>query len=152
MVEEVGVANVVQVITDNATNYVAYGRLLCAKYPTIFWTPCAAYCIDLILEDIGKLEWVQDVVQECKQITKYIYNHAWVLNLMREFTQGELSHPAVTRFATNFLSLQIILYEYQALRRMFCSQQWVFWKDSTKLEAFSMKVSVFGDSLWDRSH
>jgi len=112
VVEDVGVANVVQVITDNAANYVAAGRLLCAKYPTIFWTPCAAHCIDLMLEDIGKLEWVQDVVQECKQITKYIYNHAWVLNLMREFTQGELSRTTVTWFATNFLPLQGLLYEY----------------------------------------
>ena len=68
--------NVVQVVTDNAANYVAAGRLLSAKYPTIFWTPCAAHCIDLMLEDIGKMEWVQAVVQECKQITKYIYNHA----------------------------------------------------------------------------
>ena len=63
VVEEVWVANVVQVIMDNPTNYVAAGRLLCAKDPTIFWTPCAAHCIDLMLEDIGKLEWVQDVVQ-----------------------------------------------------------------------------------------
>eukprot|EP00253_Pinus_taeda_P017218 PITA_17218 len=47
MVEVVGVANVVQVITNNAANYVAVGRLLCAKYPTIFWTPCATHCIDL---------------------------------------------------------------------------------------------------------
>ena len=39
VVEEVGVANVVQVITANATNYVAIGRLLCPKYPTILWTP-----------------------------------------------------------------------------------------------------------------
>ena len=96
VVEEVGVANVVQVIMDNVANYVAVGRLLCAKYPTIFWTLCVSHCIDLILKDIGKLEWVQDVVQECKQITKYIYNHAWVLNLMREFTQGELSRRVVT--------------------------------------------------------
>ena len=35
-VEEVGVKHVVQVITDNAVNYVAAGKLLCAKYPTIF--------------------------------------------------------------------------------------------------------------------
>ena len=51
VVEEVGVANVVQAITDNAANYVAAGRLLSTKYPTIFWTPCATHCIDLMLED-----------------------------------------------------------------------------------------------------
>jgi len=72
VVEEIEVKHVVQLITDNAANYVATRKLLCAKYPTIFWTPCASHCIYLILEDIGKLEWVQDIVHECKQITKYI--------------------------------------------------------------------------------
>eukprot|EP00253_Pinus_taeda_P034061 PITA_34061 len=58
VVEDFGVANVVQVIMDNAANYVVAGRLLCAKYPTIFWTSCIAHYIDLMLEDTGKLEWV----------------------------------------------------------------------------------------------
>jgi len=150
VVEEIGVANVVQVVTDNAANYVAAGRLLSAKYPTIFWTPCAAHCIDLMLEDIGKMEWVQAVVQECKKITKYIYNHAWVLNFMREYTQGELSRPAITRFATTFLSLQSLLNEYQALRRMFCSREWIHWKDSTKPDAVAVKLSLLGDGLWEK--
>eukprot|EP00253_Pinus_taeda_P002401 PITA_02401 len=67
-----------------------------------------------------------------------------------KFTQGELSHPAITRFATNFLSLQSLLYEYQALRRMFCNQQWIFQKDSTKPKALSGKAFVFGDNLWEK--
>ena len=54
VVEEVGVANVVQVITDNAANYVLTGKMLEEKYTTIFWTPCVAHCIDLMLEDICK--------------------------------------------------------------------------------------------------
>eukprot|EP00253_Pinus_taeda_P004506 PITA_04506 len=69
---------------------------------------------------------------------------------MREFTQGELSHPTVTRFATNFLYIQSLMYEYQDLRRMFCSQQWIFWKDSTKPKALTVKVFVLGDSLWEK--
>jgi hypothetical protein len=40
VVVEVGVQNVVQVITDNASNYVAAGRMLEEKHPTIWWTPC----------------------------------------------------------------------------------------------------------------
>ena len=61
VVEEVGVANVVQVIADSVANYVATRRLLCANYATIFWTPGVVHCIDLMLEDIGRLEWVQDL-------------------------------------------------------------------------------------------
>ena len=69
---------------------------------------------------------------------------------MREFTKGELSRPAITRFATTFLSLESLLNEYQALRRMFCSQQWLFWKDNTKPDAIAVKVSLLGDSLWEK--
>ncbi|KAL6572289.1 hypothetical protein OROMI_013247 [Orobanche minor] len=51
----VGVENVVQVVTDSASSNVVAGRMLMAKRPHLYWTPCAAHCIDLILEDIGKL-------------------------------------------------------------------------------------------------
>ncbi|KAK8677390.1 hypothetical protein V6N13_142932 [Hibiscus sabdariffa] len=55
MVEQVGEQNVIQVVTDYASNYVKVGKLLEAKRPHLYWTPCATYCIDLMLEDIGKL-------------------------------------------------------------------------------------------------
>ena len=63
-------ANVVQVITDNASNYVLVGKLLEEKHNTIFWTPCAAHCIDLMLDDIGKIDWVKNTVDHAKSITK----------------------------------------------------------------------------------
>ncbi|PKI44254.1 hypothetical protein CRG98_035328 [Punica granatum] len=52
----VGQENVVHSVTDNAANYVAAGRLLEHEFRTIFWSPCAAHCINLILSDIGKLD------------------------------------------------------------------------------------------------
>jgi hypothetical protein len=76
------------------------------KHPTIWWTPCVAHCLDLMLEDIGKIEWVKKCVEQAKFITRYIYNHTWVLNLMRKNNGGrELVRLAITQFATNFLSL-----------------------------------------------
>ena len=38
VVEEAGAKYVVQVIADYAANYVTAGKLICAKYPTIFET------------------------------------------------------------------------------------------------------------------
>jgi hypothetical protein len=46
---------VVQVITDNVTNYVVAERMLMERYPSLYLSPCAAHCIDLMLEDMGKL-------------------------------------------------------------------------------------------------
>ncbi|XP_013614699.1 PREDICTED: uncharacterized protein LOC106320900 [Brassica oleracea var. oleracea] len=65
MVEEVGEKNVVQVVIDNASNYVKTGKLLEAKRPHLFWTPCAAHCLDLMLEDIGKIAAVKTAMQKC---------------------------------------------------------------------------------------
>jgi hypothetical protein len=54
------------------------------RYPTLFWTPCAA-CIDLILEDMGKIPYIKDIVELARSITKFIYNHAYVLSLIRSW-------------------------------------------------------------------
>eukprot|EP00253_Pinus_taeda_P014426 PITA_14426 len=106
VVMEVGVENVVQVITNNVSNYIATRKMLEKKHHTIWWSPCAAHCLDLMLEDIGKIEWVKKCVEATKSITRYIYNHSWVLNLMRKQTGGkELVRSAIIRFSTNFLSL-----------------------------------------------
>eukprot|EP00253_Pinus_taeda_P032744 PITA_32744 len=125
VVEEVGVANVVQIITDNASNYVLAGKLLEEKHKTIFWTPCAAHCIDLMLEDIGKLDWVRNTIDHAKSITKFIYNHSLILSLMRKHTGGkDIIRPSITRFATHFLTLQSMLSQHRNLQKMFSSDEW----------------------------
>ena len=52
---KIGEENVVQVITDNASNNVNAWIRLMEKRGKLWWTPCAAHCIDLMLEDIEKL-------------------------------------------------------------------------------------------------
>ncbi|KAL4276705.1 hypothetical protein AHAS_Ahas20G0233900 [Arachis hypogaea] len=52
----VGPENVVHIVTDNAANYVAAGRLLEAEFPKLYWSPCAAHCVNLMFQDIGKLQ------------------------------------------------------------------------------------------------
>jgi len=125
VVEEIGESNVVQVITDGASNYVKAGKLLMEKREKIFWSPCAAHCIDLMLSDIGKLPIHQDTISKAKTITNFIYRHCLVLNLMRKFTRGrELVRPAITRFATCFLTLKSIHEQKKELKNMFSSDEW----------------------------
>jgi len=126
IVEEVGEQNIVQIVTDNAANYMAVGRLFELRHPTIFWNSYAAHCIDLMLEDIGRLHWVEEVVEKAKSITKYIYNHTNVLSSMRIYTEGkELVRPGSTRFATNFISLQSVVEQKVNLKRMFLGPEWL---------------------------
>lgn len=126
VVQEVGEEHVVQIVTNNVANYMAAGRLFEIRHPTIFWTSCAAHCIDLMLEDIGKLHWIHEVVEKAKSITKYLYNHTIVLNTMRKYTKGkEIVRPAMTRFATNFISLQSVVEQKINLKRMFLGPEWM---------------------------
>ena len=52
----VGPSNVVQMVIDNATNYMVVGRLISEKYKHINWSPCVAHYLNLIFKDICKLD------------------------------------------------------------------------------------------------
>ena len=54
IMESIGEENMMQVITHNAANYKAARQLLMGKTIGLFWKPCVALCIDLILEDFEK--------------------------------------------------------------------------------------------------
>eukprot|EP00253_Pinus_taeda_P003982 PITA_03982 len=86
-IREIGVQNVVQVITDNVANYVSFGRMLMVRHPTLFWTPCAVHCLDLLLEDMGKLSFIKEAVDMDRSIPKFIYNHGFFLSLMRRYNR-----------------------------------------------------------------
>ena len=125
LVEDIGEENVIQVITDNGSNYVFVGRLLEAKRPNLYWTPCAAHCIDLMLEDIGKIPLIKKTIQRGVNLVGFIYSHSSTLSLLRQFTnKRELVRHAVTRFATSYLTLQRLYQDKGNLRKMFTSNDW----------------------------
>ncbi|XP_042394669.1 uncharacterized protein LOC121985345 isoform X1 [Zingiber officinale] len=82
-VERVGEVNIVQVVTDSASNNVLAGKLLEAKRSHLYWTPCAAHCVDLILEDIGKLPDFKATSKKAMSVNAYIYVHPGMVNMLR---------------------------------------------------------------------
>ena len=64
VVHGMGEQYVIQIATDNAANYIIASRLFMSRYPSILWTSCVAHYIDLMLKDIGKINWIQDVVEK----------------------------------------------------------------------------------------
>nr|ABN04741.1 At4g15020 [Arabidopsis thaliana] len=79
LVEEVGSTNVVQVITKCDDYYVDAGKRLMLVYPSLYWVPCAAHCIDQMLEEFGKLGWISETIEQAQAITRFVYNHSGVL-------------------------------------------------------------------------
>lgn len=126
IVEEVGEENVMQVVTDNAANYKAAGEMLMQKRKNLYWTPCAAHCIDLMLEDFEKkLNVHKETIPKGRRITTYIYSRTALICLLHHFTKGkDLIRPAMTRFATSYLTLGCLNDNKGALMRMFISNEW----------------------------
>ncbi|KAL8555016.1 hypothetical protein ACS0TY_002992 [Phlomoides rotata] len=123
LVHWVGAKNIVHFVTDNGANYKAAGVLLNDKYPTIKWSPCAAHCLNLLLGDIGKMELVSGLAKRASLVTKFVYNHAFLLAWLRK-REGwtEIVRPGPTRFATTFIALKSILEHQHDLQGFFTSR------------------------------
>lgn len=148
IIQDVGPENVVQIVTDNASAFKKAGRELQKKYP-LFWIPCAAHCIDLIFEDIGKQETVSTVVKWAQSVTNYIYNHGWVLAEMRSITKGDLIRPGKTRFATNHIAIDSILKKKSDLRKLFTSSAWNENAASRTRDGKRIEKRVLDGTFWD---
>ncbi|XP_021731514.1 uncharacterized protein LOC110698402 [Chenopodium quinoa] len=124
-----------------------------SKRPHLYWTPCAAHCIDLMLEDIGKLPRVLNALKKCMIINGYIYNHTSLVNLMRKlmrkFTQQRNLHrPSITRFATSFITLAQFHKQKGNLRKMITSQEWSASKWQKEAGGKRIATYILQASFW----
>ena len=149
VIKEVGEANVVQIVTDNGLTFVKAGKLLMKKY-NLYWTPCAAHCIDLMFEDIGKRENVFDLITNAQKITNFIYNHAWFLATMRKVCGGDIVCPRATRFATNYIALASLLKNRVDLKKIFISDEWASHKLSRTIVGREVEGLMFIHPYWDK--
>ncbi|RVW23767.1 hypothetical protein CK203_097587 [Vitis vinifera] len=124
--------------------------LLELKRPHLYWTPCAAHCLDLMLEDIGKLPNIKRTLERAISLNGYIYNRSGLLNMMRRFTgQRELLRPAKTRFATAFITLSRLHEQKNNLRKMFTSSDWSDSKWAKEQKGKTIANIVLMPSFWN---
>ena len=123
VMNDVGKKNVVQIATDNGSAFVKAEKKMMEKF-NLYWTPCAAHCIDLMFEDIGKKESVAAVITQARLLTNYIYNHNWLLSQMRECCKRDIVRLGATQFATNYISLNSLLKKKVGLKQLFTSDAW----------------------------
>jgi len=83
------------------------GKLLRAKRPHLFCTPCVVHCLDLMLGDIGKIVKVTKTIQRGIILVFHIYNYPLALNTVRKFIdKTNWVRYEVTRFFPTFIMLQ----------------------------------------------
>ena len=139
-----------QVVTDNASNCRRMGRLLEAEFPSIVWTPCASHCLDLLMEDIGKLRWIKRIVRQANSTVTFFTTKVKVLAIFREHSHLELKRPSSTRFAFMWILLERLYDVRTALRQTVVSTLWNEWDDHESEEAKAMQRLCLRDSFWMR--
>ena len=149
VIKEVGEANVVQIVTDNGSAFVKAGKLLMKKY-NLYWTPCAAHCIDLMFEDIAKRATVSELITNARKITNFIYNHGWLLAKVRKVCGGDIVRPGATRFATNYIALESLLKKRADLKKIFISDEWASHKLSRSTIGHDVEVLMFDHTYWEK--
>ncbi|CAI5977460.1 unnamed protein product [Closterium sp. NIES-64] len=111
IIEKVGPANIVALCMDGGSNYAAACRELMLEYPHIEHVPCATHVMDLLMEDIGKMDWAKDIMAKAGVIITFVRAHHFTKGYMRspQVKGGkgkQVLKPAGTRFGTQFIAVQ----------------------------------------------
>lgn len=117
----------------------------------MFWTPCAAHCVNLMIHDIGeKIPKIKSTLADARAIVVYIYNHGRILNMMRKLTKNkELYRSCVTRFATQFYTIQSVHENRHHIQVLFVSEEWRK-SDFAKKDAGKRIERIVGKTeFWD---
>jgi len=149
-IREVGADSVIQVVTNSAAVCKVVGRLVEQEFFWITWTPCTPHCLDLLLEDVGKLPWAAEVVAEAKAVVKFIINHHRSQALFRGKFALDLLKSGDTRFATNFIMLDHMLEVREALQELVVGREWKEWngKSNHSDDGDEVKDCVLWSGFW----
>lgn len=145
---EVGPENVVQVVTDNASNCKRMGEMVEEEFPSIVWTPCAAHCMDLMMEDIGRLPWVRPIIADATRITTFFRKKHQALAIFRHHSTLDMVRPSKTRFAYMYLVLERLHCVYDALRQTVVDSAW---RDMHRVDTEPVRYvqrKVLDESWW----
>ncbi|XP_052110180.1 uncharacterized protein LOC107465083 [Arachis duranensis] len=150
VIEWIGPDNVVHVVTDNAANYVAAGRLISKKFENIHWSPCAAHCLNLILKDISSMPHISSLATHASKITVFVYNHTVFLSWLRQKEDWrEIVRPGATRFATVFLTLMSIFERKSELQQLVVDTHFTGHKLGRSANGRAVSAIILDNKFWD---
>ncbi|KAL0374341.1 UNVERIFIED_CONTAM: hypothetical protein Sradi_3349800 [Sesamum radiatum] len=152
VIVEVGVANVVQIITDNAPVCKAAVYWLNNNILMCFGHHVLVHTLNLALKNIcaaknteangityEECHWITEIAASALMIRNFIMNHSMRLAMLNEFSKLKLLVVAETRFASVIVMLKRFKLIKQQLKMMVISEQWSCYRDDILL-----KQEMFG--------
>ncbi|CAN6339707.1 unnamed protein product [Urochloa humidicola] len=150
-IDELGESNVLQVVTDNASNCKAAGREIEKVHKHIFWTPCVVHTLNLIFKDLAKsLPWIEETYSTGKALVNYMLNHQHGLAIFRANSKLDLLRVAKTRFASHYILLKRLSDCREALATTVVTKQWKDWMKHNASDKYA-KIAVDtinSDEFW----
>jgi hypothetical protein len=148
--EAVGPQNVVQVITDSASNCKGSWIILSNKFPHLVCGPCTAHCLDLLLEDLVKPDWIKTNFQEGRDIVNFMSSHHKSLAIFRSHSSLQLLKPNNTRFCTEFISHNRLLQVKESLQETVVDKNFKAWLKNKKYRQHGSDISdrVLSEVWW----
>ncbi|CAI7790496.1 unnamed protein product [Closterium sp. NIES-53] len=108
--------------------------------------------MDLLMEDIGEMDWAKDIVAKAGVIITFVRAHHFTKGYMRspQVKGGkgkQVLKPAGTRFGTQFIAVQRLCEVRSALTQMVLSPEWQAWAKGRKppIEPFATMIM---DAVW----
>lgn len=127
-IEDVGPSHVIHVVINAIPICKAIGMMMQKKYKHIFWTPCCVHSLNNALKNIGKFQWILDLIEKVRKIQMFIRNHYHTQAIYRKFAKVELLKPTGTQFASYF----ILLHHLYEVKGVLCStvvcDTWETWR------------------------
>lgn len=149
-IDEIGEKNVVQVVSNIEPNSLME-TMLTAKRPSIFWTQCAARCIDSMLEDIENITFIKNIIEDARLVTAFIYGCAHLLDMMHKFTnQRDIVQTGITHSITSYLNLKSLYDKRIELKTTFVSRDWEDSKWSKEAVGEKFYNLVVNKMFWHR--
>jgi hypothetical protein len=151
-IDEVGPSNVIQVITDNATNCKGASKMIERMHPHIFWSGCLVHTLNLLMHDIVKHKecgWINQLFKRGKQVIKFITGNTKVNYFYSTYSRLQILKIAPTRFVSYYLTFRCLLKVRQAFDAMVMSDEWDDLR-SDKKGALAVKNIVLDNQFWSQ--
>ena len=90
-------------------------------FPLIFYIGCVAHCCDLLIKDLIKITEIAEIVDEARELSKFVKVHKYVCALFKALIKGKSAMLTLfpkTRFAYADLMLERLIRNRTHLEEM----------------------------------
>ncbi|CAI7899360.1 unnamed protein product [Closterium sp. NIES-54] len=154
ILKKLGPENVVAFCMDGGSNYAVACKELMEDYLHIEHVPCATHVLDLMMEDVGKMDWASNLVSRGNEIITFTRSHHFTRGYLRSpMVNGgkdkQVLKPAGTRFGMQFIAISRLCEVQLALVQMVLSEEWEGWAAGARSKsAATFREHIMDETWW----